>query len=144
MTLNELYDYALSFHGTLYEWGGDGYTPSGGYGYDCSGFIQKVLQKAGMDPPGDQNAHSLYLHFQKNGIQMSCKGALAFFGSTTRVSHVGWMIDNRIMISAAGGGSHCTSRSVAERSHAKIKIQPISMYHVPPFLGAWTPRYPFP
>lgn len=139
MKLDDIYDFALSLYGVPYQWGGDGR----GYGFDCSGYVQHILKFAKLDPPGDQTAHGLYLHFKKEGYPVRAKGALAFFGTEDRCSHVGWMIDDKVMISAAGGGSNCRSLHIAKSLNASIKIQPVSWYKTPPFLGAYMPWYKF-
>ena len=139
MTLDDIYNHALSFYGIPYEWGGDGTK----YGYDCSGYVQKILQFAGIDPPGDQAAHNLYQWAQVKGTPLKARGSLAFFGTAESCTHVGWLIDDKIMISAAGGGSNCKTPHIAKSLNAYIKIQPISWYKTPPFLGAWMPRYKF-
>ena len=128
MTLDDIYNYALTFYGIPYEWGGDGRN----YGYDCSGYVQKILQFAKIDPPGDQTAQNLYHYFSVKGTPLRARGSIAFFGTPERCSHVGWMIDDKIMINAAGGGSN-----------SYVKIQPIAWYKTPPFLGAWMPKYSF-
>lgn len=143
MTLQELYEFALSYYGVPYQWGGDGPLGMDKYGFDCSGFVQCILKKANVDPPGDQTAHDLYLYFKKNGYPAVVRGSLAFFGSEDRVSHVGWMIDNKIMISAAGGGPAIRARKIAIYNNASVKIQPISYYKVPALVGCYSPHYAF-
>lgn len=150
-SLDELYEYALSFYGIPYQWGGEGPEAGfpignqrhGSFGYDCSGLVQVILSKVGADLPGDQTAHALYQYFKTNGTEGKQRGALAFFGTAERASHVGWMFDHKIMISAAGGGSWCTNPTIAKTRNAAVKIQPIEIYKAPPFLGAWSPHYVF-
>jgi len=120
-TLSEIYDYALTFYNKPYIWGGEG--PEG---YDCSGFVQKLLEKAGLDPEGDQTADTLYKYFLKNGsLNYFGLGSLAFYGSSERIIHVGFCIDTRTMISASGGGRSCTTVQIARAQGASIKFEPI-------------------
>jgi len=121
-SMNELYDYALTFFRAPYTWGGEG-----PLSYDCSGFVQRVLAYGGVDPKGDQSASSLYSHFVKEGtVNMPGMGALAFFGSQDRIHHVGWCIDKKIMINASGGGSHVKSIQIAKQLGAYVAIEPIN------------------
>ncbi len=138
-SLDALYRYALSFYGMPYEYGGDGIR---GYGIDCSGLIQRILAPVGLDPAGDQTAHSLYLHFN-SCPKAQKRGSLAFFGNRDRISHVGWMIDELSMISAAGGGINCSTLAISKALHANVKLQPVSWYHVPAFVGAFDIPYQF-
>jgi cell wall-associated NlpC family hydrolase len=124
-TLHDVRDYALTFFGLPYVWGGDG-TPSFFGGYDCSGLVQRILGYAGVDPKGDQSADGLYRHFLKNGLA-NCFGigALAFFGNPEHIHHVGWCLDKKVMINASGGGSHIKTVEIAKRMNASVKIEPI-------------------
>lgn len=141
MTVNELYDYALSFYGIPYQWGGNGPGPSS-YGFDCSGLVEAILSKVNLDPAGRSSAHELYLHFSKCGVPFKGIGSLAFFGESDFVEHVGWMLNDKIMISAAGGGRQVTNRVKAQCMDAYVKIQPISYYRFPSLVGCWSPIYP--
>lgn len=123
MTREEFYDYALTYYGLPYIWGGEFSPPhSGG---DCSGLCQKLLAPIGLDPKGDQTAHTLYDHFVKNGDRKAGFGALAFFGKKERVHHVGFCLDHKVMLNASGGGSHVRTIDTASRLHAQVKIEPI-------------------
>jgi cell wall-associated NlpC family hydrolase len=112
----------LQFLNLPYIWGGDDFK-----GYDCSGLVQELYAMIGIDPRGDQTAQVLYNYFKgrstphKRGV-----GALVFYGSSpTRVSHVGMMIGDDVMIEAGGGGSRTTSESAAARDNAFVRIRPI-------------------
>lgn len=123
-SMQGLYDYALTFFGMPYQWGGG--SRSSDFGIDCSGLVQKLLAYAKCDPAGDQTADDLYHYFMGNGIQNAFGiGALAFFGTTSRIHHVGFALDPKIMISASGGGRHVTTRDTAKRLGASVKIEPI-------------------
>ena len=97
-------------------------------GYDCSGFIQEVLASAGLDPPGDQTAQSLFEHFSKDGRWNRYQaGSLAFYGKDARhVTHVAMMIDKYRVIEAGGGGSNVTNTQAAARADAFIRVRHIS------------------
>lgn len=134
-SLDDLYDYSLSFFGLPYIWGGEGPV-----GYDCSGLVQAILRYARIDPPGDQTADALYRIFLKDGIPNYLGlGSIAFFGSTDFIHHVGFCFDTRVMISASGGGSHVRTQEVARRMNASVKIEPIR--HRPDFVGCIMPIY---
>lgn len=130
-----LYDYALSFYGCLYQWGGNG-APND-WGFDCSGYMSKILARGGFTLQWRHNAQELFSLF-KNCPPGLRANALAFFGeSETNIDHIGFMLDSKLMISAAGGGPSCTKPSTSTGS---IKIQPISWYGNK-FIGAYSPDY---
>lgn len=116
-----LKDYALSFVGTPYSWGGS--NPMGGF--DCSGFVQELLASVGMDPPGDQSAQALYDYFEKNSTwNTRALGSLAFFGqSSTSVTHVAMMLDQYRIIEAGGGGSKVLSIDDAKAHNSYIRVR---------------------
>lgn len=125
MTMNELYKKALSFYGKPYIWGNNG-----PFAFDCSGLVQGILRSWSKDIiyPWDQTADELYLYFLGNGeLNKRGTGALAFFGSTDKVTHVGWCMDDLIMINASGGSSEVTSLELAKVHNAYVKIEPIDM-----------------
>lgn len=121
-----LEQYALSFLGKPYIWGGD--DPSG---FDCSGLIIELLQSCGLLPHKfDTTSQGLHDRFLENGISSSKGfGSLVFFGkSTTQITHVGFMIDNGFrMIEAGGGGKHIKTTQDAIDHNAFIRIRPIKM-----------------
>ena len=112
----------MRFVGTPYIWGGD--DPI--LGMDCSGFAQEVLASIGFDPDGDQTAHGLYNYLKMNGLMSSrSKGALAFYGSSKRITHVAICLDDMFMIEAGGGGSKTTTKEAAAKHNAYIRVRPI-------------------
>jgi cell wall-associated NlpC family hydrolase len=131
VTVDELYDYALSYFGTPYQWGT----------FDCSKFVELILAKSGVVLPR-LSSEALYQLFATTGVPACQRGALAFFGSP-HVVHVGWMIDDRCMISAAGGGPQVTSIEIAKSLNANVKIQPLSWYKEPALVATIMPPYPF-
>lgn len=104
--MRELVDYAKSFLGIPYVWGGNNpFT-----GWDCSGFVQWVLKAADVDPKGDQTAQALRDHFVQSsaGIphDQPSAGCLIFYGKgRENISHVAFCMDSRWVIEA-GGGDH--------------------------------------
>jgi cell wall-associated NlpC family hydrolase len=127
-TKDEIYNFALSFFGRPYIWGGDGSNRYFG-GLDCSGLVQEILKYAKADPVGDQTAATLYDYFLENGkINQRGFGGLSFYGTTSRISHVGFCIDDKVMINASGGGSHVKSLQSARMLNASVKIEPISFH----------------
>lgn len=129
-------DYALSFLGMPYKWGGESID-----GMDCSGFVQEILRAAGEDPAGDQTAQDLYNHFDHKGTHGSFSpGALCFFGeSTTKVTHVAFLLDPYLMIEAGGGDSSVKTKEDAIKKRAWVRIRPVKSRK--DFLGTIRPMY---
>lgn len=122
-SLNDIYQNALKTFGKPYVWGG-----SGPESFDCSGLVIYILKQLKILPNKDMSADDLYKYFLMAGtLNATGMGSLAFFGSVYRVVHVGWCIDNYIMINASGGNSECTNIEIAKRINASVKIEPISM-----------------
>lgn len=123
MTKETFIQACLQFIGIPYIWGGD--DPM--RGFDCSGLAQELLAMIGLDPKGDQTAHALFEHFRVNAAvgKTPTAGSLVFYGSPTRVTHVGVMIDEKHMIEAGGGGSSTSSVEKAIAQNAYIRIRPI-------------------
>lgn len=95
---SSLVSIAKQYTGVPYVWGGS--TPAG---FDCSGFIDYTLNKAGYDI-GRTNAAGYYNMATK--VSTPQPGDLVFFSGTYKpgVSHVGIYIGNGQMISANNGG----------------------------------------
>jgi cell wall-associated NlpC family hydrolase len=136
----DLYAWALDrFFAMPYQWGGDGVT---GYGIDCSGLVQLILSRVGLDPKGDQGAAALYEHAVKSWVpDVRAQGAVAFFGTNGRVTHTGWMIDRHCMLNASGGGAHIKTLQQAANAKAGVKIQPIAWYKTPALMRVFMPDY---
>ena len=117
-------NYALSFVGTPYRWGGDDFS-----GMDCSGFAQEILSAAGEDPPGDQTSQGLFDHFQAKGFLNPRKraGALCFYGqSATKITHVAFALNDYQVIEAGGGGSRTKTEADAIRDNAYVRVRLIN------------------
>jgi len=118
-----LYDYAMSFVGTPYRWGGDDSID----GFDCSGFVQELLMSAGEDPEGDQTAQGLFNWFSSMGRarhDVWDLGSLIFFGeSVTKITHIGFLLDAYRMVEAGGGGSATKTIKDAAEQNAFIRVR---------------------
>lgn len=119
-----LRQYALSFLGTPYKFGGGNRLA----GLDCSEFVQELLRSVGMDPPGDQTAQALFDHFSVNGEwNRHSMGALAFFGkSAKQITHVAMLLDQYRIIEAGGGDGTTTSFEAAKERGAMVRIRHLS------------------
>ncbi len=119
-------NYAASFLGLPYIWGGD--HPMNGY--DCSGLVQEILASVGLDPEGDQTAQTLYHELLKAGaIEQFAPfqtGSIFFFGKNKdSISHVAFGMSGREMIEAGGGGSKTKTTKDAIAQKAFVRIRPI-------------------
>ncbi len=120
-------DYAMRFVGLPYRWGGD--DPINGF--DCSGLTIEILQSKGLLPRGfDAPAKGLYNHFLKQAgtvVGLRNLGALAFFGkSINEITHVGFMLDEKRMLEAGGGGSATTNDQTAANQNAFVRVRPLT------------------
>ncbi len=117
----QIVNMAHKYLGTPYQWGGNGINkPSSYYGVDCSWFTWTILNKLGL-MSGYKVAHG-----QKGWCTSVAKpqpGDLVFYSNSSgRATHVGIFIGNGKTISASGGGSKTTTRAIARRQNAKVKI----------------------
>jgi cell wall-associated NlpC family hydrolase len=121
--MDSLIRYAEAFLTLPYKWGGD--DPI--LGYDCSGFVQEVLASVGIDPIGDQTAHGLWKYFWAHGYKLAepKAGALAFYGSPQKITHVALCMDPLRCIEAAGGGSTTHTEADAAKQNAYLRIRPV-------------------
>jgi len=113
MPMQLLIQYAMSFIGLPYKWGGSNPME----GMDCSGLVQIILESVGMDPPGDQTAANLFSYFLANSKASKAKaGAIAFYGSSrSNITHIAFCLDHFRVIEAGGGGSKTNTRDDAIR-----------------------------
>jgi cell wall-associated NlpC family hydrolase len=120
--LNSAINYAYSFVGTPYRWGGENPMT----GYDCSGFVQEILRSVGLDPKGDQTAEDLYNKiFSISKFQPELKpGSLVFYGSPDKIKHVAFAVNNFQVIEAGGGNSKTKTMEDAENQNAFVRIRP--------------------
>lgn len=119
--MKTLVEYAKSFIGVPYKWGGSSRLT----GLDCSGLVQEILSSVGMDPEGDQTAQGLFDHFEKHGrLGVYGPGALAFYGKSYReISHIAFAVDTYRIIEAGGGGSKVTTLDEAAKENACVRMR---------------------
>jgi cell wall-associated NlpC family hydrolase len=117
-----------------YRWGGEDPVD----GADCSGFVEECLEMAGLDPSGRQTADAFYRYFKqaskgtiipKDKHQIfhateSSTGCLVFYGTETKVTHVGLILVGKIMIEAGGGSSSTNSLAAAVAANAFVRLRP--------------------
>lgn len=133
-----LYDYAMSHVGLPYRWGGD--DPLGGF--DCSGLVIELLKSQGVFPKHyDNTAEGIRGDDNIMEIHEPKFGALVFFGRKSKATHVGFCLNNHVMLEAGGGGSNTTNKDVAEKQNAFIRIRPILSRS--DIIGYGWPKYKF-
>ena len=89
---------AISLVGIPYRRGGDGQ-----YGFDCSGFVHRVLSTEGFRSP--RNSRDFYRLGVKISLDQARYGDLLFFHGRGRINHVGIYLGNdRFIHSASSGG----------------------------------------
>lgn len=96
-SLEDIAELSQSFLGLPYRWGG-----SSSFGFDCSGFVQLLYRQLGISLPrnaSDQAKSELGKTVLKDQIK---KGDLVFFGRS-RVTHVGFCLDNKHFIHSFAG-----------------------------------------
>lgn len=122
--MRDLVEYARKFIGTPYLWGGKCHLE----GFDCSGFIQEVLNRVGIDPVGDQSSQAYFNFFSKNGTVSEPKaGALVFYGkSTTSITHISFCTNEHIVVEAAGGDATTLNKARAAQQRAFVKERLLS------------------
>jgi len=121
-----LYDYAMSLVGTPYLWGGSNVLA----GFDCSGLCIELMQSCGAFPQRqDTTAQGLYNNLYKTGAYIGNArsfGSLAFYGqSTTKITHVGFVLDSSRVLEAGSGGRRIKTVEDAARYNAVVRIRPI-------------------
>jgi len=118
-------EYAMQFIGVPYVWGGS--NPM--RGFDCSGFVQFVLESVGADPKGDQTCQSLHdLLLMSGGITLPTPkaGALCFYGKAPKaLTHVSLCLNQYQIIEAGGGDSSTTSVVEAAKRDACVRVRPV-------------------
>ncbi|UZR27174.1 C40 family peptidase [Methylococcus mesophilus] len=115
--------YALSLQGVPYVWGG----ASPAHGFDCSGFVQHVYQRHGVDLP--RTAREMASKLPEVPKHCRLPGDLLFFRTDGRsYSHVGIYIGNESFVHASS-------------SHSGVKISSLNKpYWLNRFLGVRRPH----
>lgn len=127
MTQKIVMEYAFSFLGTPYRWGGD--DPL--VGIDCSGLVLEVLKAAGVYKGHfDTTAQGLYDDLTKNksaAITHSPEPmCLAFYGKSNKeITHVTLCVSSTRMLEAGGGGAKVVDLASAAKANAYVRIRPI-------------------
>lgn len=126
MTPQTAVNYAFTFLGLPYRWGGDDPIK----GLDCSGLVIEILKGVGVLPNKyDATAQNLFNFLSANGAKLEetpIDGDIVFFGeSVSKITHVGFCISDTLMIEAGGGGASVTNEDVASTLNAFIRIRPI-------------------
>jgi len=116
---------AISMLNIPYIWGGNHPLE----GFDCSGFVQYVLQSVGVDPKFDQTAQDLYYRLLENGWEeRKDRGSVLFFGESTKeITHTAIMIDKdySLMIESGGGNINTKTFEMAKKRGACVRIRPV-------------------
>ena len=132
-------EYAKSFYGVLYRWGGA--SPKG---IDCSGLVVELLISGGVLPNGfDTTAQGLYGKYAKEWpvLLYPVPGAVNFYGkSLERISHVSFCMDNSLCIEAGGGDSETRTPEDAALKGAFVRLRPIK--YRKDYLLTLMPQYP--
>lgn len=133
-------EYAASWLGTLYMWGGDPVRFRAGkdFGVDCSGFEQALADFQGIDEPGDQTADGIMQTYKKRGYAeipfgSEKEGDRVFYGSGTvidsgdkrrlKATHIVMVVGPNRIIGAQGGGSATTTPEIAKQQNAAIRYE---------------------
>lgn len=133
-----LYDYAISTLWRPYVFGGDDFN-----GIDCSGLVLELLKSVGLWPnKADTTASGIFHHFAQYRVDDPVFGALSFYGaSVSAISHVGFCLNNQLMIEAGGGDASTKTPEDAARKNAFVRIRPIKFRS--DFVGLVLPPYPW-
>ena len=114
-----LVNYAWTFLGRPYLWGGD--DPGG---VDCSGLVSECLQGVGMLKNKERlTADQLYHRFLDRP-QGRRQGSLVFWVREDRAYHVGIVLDSDMVLHSGGGGSVVQSEADAWKYNAFVKLRP--------------------
>lgn len=126
MSKQVVLNYAYSFLGTPYRWGGDDPMT----GIDCSGLAIEVMKAAGLIKGSfDSTAQGLCAELLSKGAVKTTAPeelCLAFYGKSDKeITHVGICVSPTHIIEAGGGGSKVIDMKSAADANAYVRIRPI-------------------
>jgi len=128
--------YSWSLVGKPYVWGGEGVA------FDCSGLCLELMWAMGIGPGYDMTANSIRNFLRRNGSASEPRfGALSFYGTKKKITHMGFCIDHKYMIEAGGGGSKVKTVEDAIKYGATVRIRP-TLYRGD-YIECYMPRWPF-
>ena len=91
----EITDYALSFVGNKYVWGGNSLEN----GVDCSGFVQQIYKSFGYSLPRNSRYQAQYcLKISEAELQ---PGDLVFYGNSSGINHVAMYVGDGCIVHAS-------------------------------------------
>ncbi len=126
MTTNDISNYARSFIGVPYCYGGNNPLT----GFDCSALVVEILKAFGvLYFHEDLSANDLCLRLMKSygpGTEIK-EGSILFFGTGVKISHTGYALSDKLMIEAGGGDSGVLNLQTAAAKNAFVRIRPIAM-----------------
>lgn len=134
--------YAFSFVGLPYKYGGN--NPVDGSGFDCSGYVTEILKASGLVRfDADYSAQHLYDIFTTPNLGKKIKepqpGALSFYGHDGVIDHVGFVVNEKMMLEAGGGDETTLTKEDAMLRGAFVKLRPI--YYRKDFVAIVLPNY---
>lgn len=125
MTKDEYKQILIRYLNIPYRWGGDDPLE----GFDCSGLVQELVAILGIDPPGDQTAHELYMYFLNHGLKTEFNaldtGVLMFYGSDFKISHIAICFDSDTILEAGGGDQNTLGYLQAAKQNAYVRLRPV-------------------
>lgn len=141
MTRNDIKKAAEKLVGKPYVWGGESMSEGG---FDCSGFVFKVLNDAGKKVPRTtaQGYHNYFSEYPiLNNLQVQC-GDLLFFGKNEKsITHVAIAKDMNTMWESIG-----TSKNTRKNPGKGVVVSPINrrsdLIVRRGILNDYTPFYP--
>jgi len=115
-------DYAESFLGLPYRWGGDDPV----LGVDCSGYVSEILRATGDLKPWERlSSAQLFERFREfQSLTPPLAGDLLFFGDP--ISHVAIARNAEFMYESGGGRNTTDTPEEAAKENAFVRIRPIS------------------
>lgn len=116
-------EYAWTFIGVPYTWGGD--DPM--RGFDCSGYCVECLKSVAKLPyKGDWTANGIWVLFQHLKVTWPDPGALVFWQSSRsdKMIHIEIVVHRGISLGASGGGSSTLTLADAIEQNAYIRARP--------------------